>query len=178
MIIKPISYLTQKLQVGIFYQGGIIVYVDAKNQRGLIVGTEDISPASTFVSWQEQSYSPVTTTNVYGSGLQNTINIEASPTATPAATLCLDYTGGGYTDWFLPNPVEMLYVYQNRQFVSGLTNTLYWTSHSIAFNTAQAFDFNPSSPYVNNIANPSRQYSLASTPYAGYVRPCRYITFT
>jgi hypothetical protein len=178
MLIQPLSYNTQKLKVGIFYQGGIIVFVDSKNKQGLIAGTEDISPDDTFVSWQLQSYSAVTTTNVYGSGLQNTINIEASATATPAATLCLDYTGGGYGDWFLPNPVEIKYVFDNKQFLTGLSNTLYWTSHSIAFNTAQAYDFSVSSPYTNRIANAPRQYSISTTPYAGYVRPCRYITFT
>jgi hypothetical protein len=178
MLIQPLSYNTQKLKVGIFYQGGIIVYVDSPNKQGLIVGTEDLNPADTFVSWQLQTYSSVTTSNVYGQGLQNTINIEASATETPAATLCLDYTGNGYGDWFLPNPTEMSYVYQNRQFVPGLTNTLYWTSFSFQFNTATAFDFNPSSPYVNNLATAARQYSISTTPYAGYVRPCRYITFT
>jgi len=178
MLIQPLSYSSQKLKVGIFYQGGIIVYVDARNKKGLIVGTEDLNPANTFISWEVQPYTTISTSDVYGQGLQNTINIDASTSSTPAPTACLNYTGSGYDDWFLPNTTEMRYVYDNRQFVPGLTNTLYWTSFSTAGNGADAFDFNPSSPYVNNIATAARQYSLSTTPYAGYVRPCRYITFT
>lgn len=178
MLIQPLSYNSQKLKVGIFYQGGIIVYVDSPNKQGLIVGTEDLNPASTFISWEVNPYTVISTSNVYGQGLQNTINIDASTSSTPAATECLNYTGNGYGDWFLPNATEMLYVYQNRQFVPSLTTTLYWTSWSTAFNTAIAFDFNPSSPYVGNIVGAARQYSISTTPYAGYVRPCRYITFT
>jgi hypothetical protein len=174
MLIQPLSYNSQKLKVVISYQGGIIVYVNSVLKQGLIVSNEDVSVG--YVAWEQQPYTTITTSNTYGQGLQNTINIDASTSTTTAATACLNYTGGGYDDWFLPNATELQYVRTNRIYVSGLSNALYWTSFSSQFNTALCVDFNPSSPYVGAETNAARDGS--GSPQGGYVRACRYITFT
>jgi hypothetical protein len=175
MLIQPLSYNTQKLKVGIFYQGGIIVYVDSPNKQGLIVATEDIVGGQ--MPWQSD-YTTITTSDVYGQGLQNTINIDAAATTTPAATACLSYTSNGYDDWFLPNITEFQLVRSARTFVPNLINSLYWSSFSLASNTARMLDFNPSTPYVNGITDGIRCCGPSAPGPGGYVRACRYITFT
>ena len=176
MLIQALSYNSQKLKVGIFYQGGIIVYIDSPNKQGLIVATEDIVGGD--MPWESGTYTTISTSNTYGQGLQNTINIDASTSTTPAATACLNYTLNGYDDWFLPNQTEMLYVRDSRTFVSGLSNTLYWSSWSNTSSTARMVDFNPSTPYVNGLIDGFRCCGVTSPGPGGLVRACRYITFT
>lgn len=45
-----------------------------------------------------------------------------------AAQLCYDYSGGGYSDWFLPSHGEVLLIEYNRNIIPGLSNTAYSTS--------------------------------------------------
>jgi hypothetical protein len=177
MLVQALSYNTQKLKVGIFYQGGIIVYVNSSIKQGLIAATADITGGA--MPWQTGDYTTITTSNTYGQGLQNTINIDAAATTTPAATACLNYTLNGYDDWFLPNQTELLLLKSARTFVPGLSNTVYWTSWSNESNTARMNDFNPTTPYSpNGQVNGFRCCGLSSPGPGGLVRACRYITFT
>lgn len=192
MLVQPFGFQTltgnrgRLVQIGQYYQGGYIAYLQGSypNQEGLIVAPTDATGSA--VSWQEQTYSAVTTNSAYGQGATNTTNIiTQSTTATVAATLCTDYSNAGYTDWFLPSQTELTYVRNNvlllpnsGSFVGVGTTpaivSLYWTSYSFAFNTAKCIDFGDTNTYVGNVTDTFRDGQTSPGP--GRVRPCRYIT--
>ena len=45
-----------------------------------------------------------------------------------AASLCRNYRGGGFTDWFLPSKDELNELYKNKAVVGGLATGFYWSS--------------------------------------------------
>ena len=167
------------LGLGNYFQGGFIVYLDNTNRQGLIVSPTDLSGSQ--CAWEKPTYQTVTTTNTYGSGQTNTNNIIALTSSTPAADLCNDYVNDGYTDWFLPNTNEMLKVFTT--YYAGLIpqanlrTSLYWTSYSLDFNTAQFVDFAVPSSYLNQTGNGFRDTGPSSPGPGCWVRACRYITF-
>ena len=123
------------LSVGMAYGGGIVAYIlgptdpgyDSHNQHGLIAATSD---QSTGVQWYNGSY-----TNTYavgtaiGTGLSNTMAIIANQGAgTYAATVARSYTGGGYTDWYLPSKDELNTLYINKVAIGGFASADYWSS--------------------------------------------------
>jgi hypothetical protein len=52
-----------------------------------------------------------------------------------AASLCRNYPGGGYADWFLPSQNELVELYKNRYMVGGLATKSYWSSTEIFLNS-------------------------------------------
>jgi len=168
------------LGLGNYFQGGFVVYLDTANNQGLILSPTDLSGSQ--CAWEKQPYQTVTTTNTYGSGQTNTNNIVALPSITPAADLCDAYVNDTYTDWFLPNTNEMLKVFNtyNLGLISqaNLRPSLYWTSYSLAFNTAQFVDFARPSSYSGQVGDGFRDTGPSSPGPGCWVRACRYITFT
>ena len=130
-------------QVGDFYQGGVVfhLFVDGETgyvsgeTHGLIAAVED---QSSGIRWYNGSY--VTTgaaATVIGTGSANTdaiISVQGDTQSDYAAGLARAYTGGGYTDWFLPSKDELNQMYINKstlEDVSGFNafiNTYYWSS--------------------------------------------------
>ena len=128
------------LSVGDDYQGGKIAYIlvdgdpgyDATTPHGLIAATED---QGSGVRWYNGSYTTTGATGtIIGTGLSNTNTIITSqgPTSTNyAAGLARAYTGGGFTDWYLPSINELGKLYLNRVLIGGFistSNTNYWSS--------------------------------------------------
>lgn len=115
------------LNIGDSYQGGIIFWLDATGQNGLIAATTD---QSTEIRWYNGSN---TTTNAVrqgiGAGLYNTERIIANQGAgSYAAQLCSNYQGGGYGDWYLPSKYELDLLYQQKAAVGGFASAVYWSS--------------------------------------------------
>jgi hypothetical protein len=122
------------LTIGQSYQGGIIFWLDATGQHGLIAATAD---QSTGIRWYGG-----TNTNTrargdgIGAGLKNTSIIIANQGpvdgAAFAATVCNEYsvTVGGvtYGDWYLPSKYELNLLYLNSALVGGFTPNFYWSS--------------------------------------------------
>jgi hypothetical protein len=116
------------LTIGQAYQGGIIFWLDATGQHGLIAATSD---QSTGIEWYNGTYS---TTNALrdgiGAGLYNTERIIANQAAgSYAAQLCANYQGGGYGDWYLPSKYELNLLYLQKTVVGGFVNDYYWSSN-------------------------------------------------
>lgn len=123
--------------VGDFYQGGIIFYVDASTQNGLICSPADIS---TGAIWGSTGYLiPGANGTAVFTGAQNTIDIEnAVNTPGTAADLCANLSLGGYTDWFFPSQNEME-KFRDNLAPTGKGNPYsanYWTSSQSDANNA------------------------------------------
>ncbi len=129
------SSFVPKLAIGQSYAGGIIFYLDATGQHGLVCATTD---QSTGAVWDASSnatssnYYPTqtfTTDTAIGTGAANTsqiINVLGRNGV--AASLCRNYRGGGYHDWSLPSEDELNELYKNSAVVGGLASDYYWSS--------------------------------------------------
>ena len=112
--------------IGDSYQGGIIFKINSDGSHGQITSTSD---QSTGVRWHNGSYILVGTN--YTDGLTNTNSIiTAQGTGSYAAKIARDYTGGGYTDWYLPTSDDLFYIYTNLipLGLGGFGNVYYWSS--------------------------------------------------
>jgi hypothetical protein len=105
---------TPPVAVGDVYGGGIVFYVlqsgdagyDANVQHGLIAATAN---QSNGVNWAKTASVTGATGTAIGTGLANTnlIILNQGNSGSYAAKIARDYTGGGYTDWYLPSAEEL-----------------------------------------------------------------------
>ena len=130
------TFTTQPLfSVGVSYGGGIIAYVlqpgdpgyVAGQHHGLIAAINDLS--SNAVWWNAANNTTGASDTALGTGITNTAAIMNSQgPGVYAATICSSYTGGGYTDWYLPSKNELNKLYLNQTAIGGFSNTFYWSS--------------------------------------------------
>ncbi len=98
------------IAIGQMYAGGIVFYLDATGEHGLVCSPSDIG---TSPKWGCEGTSIPTSTSL-GSGAANTATILANCSeAGIAARLCDDLELNGYTDWFLPSKDELNLIYVN-----------------------------------------------------------------
>jgi len=132
---SPYTISTKSLTIGQAYQGGIIFWLDATGQHGLIAATAD---QSTEIQWYNGTYRYTGTTGdgLYA-GLMNTAMIVATQmadnqTGNFAAKVCADYSvtvdGVTYGDWYLPSKYELNLLYNQRNAVGGFASAYYWSS--------------------------------------------------
>jgi hypothetical protein len=117
-------------KIGDSYNGGVVFYVDATGQHGLIAAPADITGLSSgkehaFFSWY---------------GAMNAANTFV----------------GGYSDWFLPNKEQLQQLYTHRTAVGGMTDTYYWSSSESDQKQAWAQDFSTGEQLTGNKTNTSR----------------------
>jgi len=121
--------------IGDSYGGGIIFWLDASGQHGLIAATTD---NSTAIRWYNGTYRYTGTTGdgLYA-GAMNTALIVATQLADNqtglfAAKVCVDYSvtvdGITYGDWYLPSKYELNLLYLQKVAVGGFASTFYWSS--------------------------------------------------
>jgi hypothetical protein len=136
-----------KFKIGQEYQGGIIAYIDATGEHGLIAAPED---QSIGVTWGKFGSGPgfgTFTTNARATeiwtGKRNTDMIVAVTfEGEYAARLCYDLVLNGYDDWFLPSRDELSELYKNRAKIGGFVSTSkYWSSSEAVYNSAYCQDF-------------------------------------
>jgi hypothetical protein len=121
--------------IGESYGSGIIFYLDASGQHGLIAATTD---QSTAIQWNNGSNTNTTAfASSVGGGDGNTSMIVFNQGAgTYAAKLCRDLYTGGFFNWYLPSKYELNLMYHNigqgnllgLGNVGGFANNAYWSS--------------------------------------------------
>jgi predicted aspartyl protease len=98
--------------IGDFRDGGVVFWIDPfDNSKGLVVTVNDVSTSP----WGCYGTAITGADGVaIGTGSQNTIDIVAGcATVGTAADVCANFTGGGFTDWFLPSLDEIREVRSN-----------------------------------------------------------------
>lgn len=121
--------------IGENFGGGIVFYIDASGEHGLIAATADKGAAT----WWNGVYTNTGATDTtIGSGKINTRKIIQSQgkNGDYAARICATYKGGGFTDWFLPSKNELDELYKQKNIVGGFEKTVYWTSSENAMKNA------------------------------------------
>ena len=114
-------------QVGDFYGGGVVFYIFVDGDTGYVAGETHgliaaVQDQSSGIRWYNGSYVTTGATGTaIGTGSANTDAIIVYKVATEtsyAAGLARAYTGGGYTDWFLPSKDELNKMYLNRATIN------------------------------------------------------------
>lgn len=143
---KQIS-VVPPFSIGQSYGGGIIVYIDSTGIHGLIVATSD---QSSGIKWSPTPYTYIYSGVGIGGGIYGTNNmISAYGTTTLySATICRNYRGGNYTDWYLPNGEELDAVYAQRNVIGGFSVASYWISDNYDVSLGQAKSFDSQGGYT------------------------------
>jgi len=123
--------LETPLAIGDTYEGGIIFYLDANGEHGLVA-----APNEQFngdgISWSTTNTTTGATGDGVGAGEENTNTIVRELSwGGQAAYLCSSLTLGGYSDWYLPSKYELNLMYTNlaQQGFGNFDNrTAYWSS--------------------------------------------------
>ena len=133
-------------QVGDFYQGGVVFHLFEEGETGYVAGQihgliAAVADQSSGIQWTTGNYVTIGATGTaIGTGSANTTAIIAAQGGTEtsyAAGLARAYTGGGYTDWFLPSKDELNKMYTKRVTInttaasnsgSDFGSSYYWSS--------------------------------------------------
>jgi uncharacterized protein (TIGR02145 family) len=108
------------LAYGLTYQGGLIFYIDATGQHGLVCAPSNLGTGAYYFGC------PGTITGAYGetlsaSSANTTTIITACSTSSIAARICYDLVLNGYDDWILPSKEALQLMYLNLH-VNGIGN--------------------------------------------------------
>ena len=132
--------------VGDFYQGGVVFYIFVDGDTGYVAGETHgliaaVQDQSSGIRWYNGiNVTTGATGTAIGTGSANTdaiINVQGATETSYAAGLARAYTGGGYTDWFLPSKDELNKMYLNRATInttaasnsgSDFGSSYYWSS--------------------------------------------------
>lgn len=153
------SETTKKLEIGDFYQGGIIFYLDESGQHGMVCSKKDIS---SNMPWYRGSFFDVNARGRgIGSGEMNTTLIIAAIVAKDekfynyAAEQCqsltaLDAHGKVKGGWYLPSIDELRLMYENKDAINtralqlggeAFKQNTYWSSTEANYLWAWFVDF-------------------------------------
>ena len=95
---------------GLTYQGGLIVYLNTTNGKGILAAPSDQGIAT----WGCIGiYNSIASDVSIGSGLANTIAIINNCDGNIAARICYNLNLNGYDDWYLPSKDELNLLYTN-----------------------------------------------------------------
>ncbi len=143
--------------IGESYGGGIVFWVDATGQHGLIAATSDQSTG--LVWYNGTSRLTNATGDGVGAGKMNTSVIIAMQTndntaGSFAALICanLVITSGGvdYGDWYLPSKYELNLMFLQRATIGNFTSNVYWSSTENFNDSAWVQDFNSGLQFFSN----------------------------
>ncbi|WP_308993358.1 DUF1566 domain-containing protein [Mariniflexile litorale] len=107
---------SQAIEIGDFYEGGIVFYLDDTGEHGLVCATKDLIQP---MRWGYNDVLLNNTQQTIGSGLANTQAIAAAyPDIETAAKLCLNFEYNEYDDWYLPSLDELNLIYINKNKIN------------------------------------------------------------
>jgi hypothetical protein len=95
--------------IGASFQGGYFAGLISHSANGVATHALVVAPKGNETTAAWQTSSSITGATSTFNGAANT----ALMTNSPAANHCKNYTGGGYTDWFLPARLELDIAYFN-----------------------------------------------------------------
>lgn len=157
------------ISVGDLAHGGIVYHIfDPQDSgwiegetHGLIAAQNDLtSDLFNQFTWGCTYIEGAYRNDGIGSGLSNTIAIAAYTCASPghyAAQRCLDYSGGGYEDWFLPSKWELDKMYHNigrgswMGNIGNFASTWYWSSSMYTSSQAWVAYFGERIPQIGDL---------------------------
>lgn len=129
---KEITFTTKppSMEIGEFYAGGQIFYVDETGKHGLVTEGAGGGP------WEIRGYTGdglLRTSTNFGTGKENTEAIIGQyGTVTPtgyAALYCYNFVANGYSDWYLPSRNELMMMKQNLYETGyGMFQGHFWSS--------------------------------------------------
>ncbi len=126
--------ITTTLSVALYYVGqqipsGLVFYVDASGQHGLIAAEKNYTAD---IQWDNVSANITYAEGTgVGTGLSNTKKIITFLGANNyAASVCDKLVTGGVDDWYLPSKDELNLMYSNlyKKSIGNFTTGFYWTS--------------------------------------------------
>jgi hypothetical protein len=160
---NEVSFVSQTLQVGQSFEGGVIAYIDNSGQHGFIVAPND---QSNGVYWHVSNIGVTGASGTsIGTGNNNTINItNMYGSENNAARICFDFVSGGFSDWFLPSKDELYQLYLNKLNIGGFSNSNYWSSSEEAVN-ASAWNIDFTNGNFNNNASKFSNYKVRAIRY-------------
>jgi hypothetical protein len=146
-----VGFSTEPIKIGDQLEGGIVFYLDATGKHGFVCATADQGNApwdlTPFDPNNNQLYAPVlvgSSGTAVGTGSSNTGMILSTLGAgSYAASLCSNYDGGGFNDWFLPSIDELTLMYQNlaANGAGNFASSYYWSSSEIDYRAVWSFKF-------------------------------------
>ncbi len=152
-----------KIVEGTAYAGGTVFYVDNTGTHGLIAAPVD-APNIGEVKWASINFPTGAVSLTDGSFNTNKL-VALYGQAAYAASTCKYYTGGGFTDWFLPSKNQLETLFSKQNLIGGLPpNLFYWSS------TEDSNDYN--SAWILGSNNGSLSYTVPKTGTAK-ARPIR-----
>jgi len=141
-------------KVGEHFGGGIVFYVDATGQHGLIAAPSDQKK----FKWYNGSFIVTNATGTaIGTGQANTKTIIAAQgPGTYAASECDKLELNGFDDWFLPSKDELNLMRSKKMMIGGFESPGYWSSTEYSSLYAWGQNFN------NGFQNYGNKNSLPS----------------
>jgi hypothetical protein len=151
--------------IGEEFGGGVVFHLwkDALGvEHGLIVDKTDLSTNQIWSNIDTTLIGPSAQSSWDGLSNSNAIVSQAGHTSS-AASICLNSTNGGQSDWYLPSIQELNLLWNNYYTVSrsltqisGATQlqyAYYWSSTELGSDFAGLFDFNFANVNTGNVFN-------------------------
>ena len=151
---SQINNLVVGFGVGDFYGGGVVFYIFESGDTGYVAGETHgliaaVQDQSSGIRWYNGSNTRTwATATTIGTGSANTdaiIAVQGATETSYAAGVARAYTGGGFTDWFLPSKDELNQMYRNKATInttasanggSNFSTNFYWSSTESGISSA------------------------------------------